>query len=145
MVMRSVGWRRMSWLRNIREWFNCSSCDLFRAAKNKIHIPLMIANLSNGDFVCTRSNGVFQVPFFFTENRSLSKNGERYQFSNFISTVEFSLVLIFINRSTWNLEKNIITIYFLSDSNCNRLWHCLFQFSCMLMSTLVLYIMCNLI
>ena len=42
---RSVGRRRMSWLRNLREWFNCSSNHLFRAAVNKLKIIMMIANL----------------------------------------------------------------------------------------------------
>ncbi|KAI5746880.1 hypothetical protein M8J77_008501 [Diaphorina citri] len=46
---RSVGRRRISWLRNLREWFNCSSCDLFKAAVNKVRIAMMIANLRDGE------------------------------------------------------------------------------------------------
>ena len=46
---RSVGRRRISWLRNLREWFGCSSCDLFRAAASKIKLAMMIANLRRGD------------------------------------------------------------------------------------------------
>lgn len=46
---RSVGRRRMSWLRNLREWFNVTSSDLFRAAASKVRIVMMIANLRNGD------------------------------------------------------------------------------------------------
>ncbi|XP_039276046.1 uncharacterized protein LOC111043960 [Nilaparvata lugens] len=46
---RSVGRRRMSWLRNLREAFNCTTNDLFRAAVNKVKIAMMIANLRNGD------------------------------------------------------------------------------------------------
>uniref|UniRef100_A0A8D8SJ40 Craniofacial development protein 2 n=2 Tax=Cacopsylla melanoneura TaxID=428564 RepID=A0A8D8SJ40_9HEMI len=46
---RSVGRRRISWLRNLREWFNCSSCDLFRAAANKVRLAMMMANLRDGD------------------------------------------------------------------------------------------------
>ena len=42
---RSVERRRMSWLRNLKEWFNCSSNHLFRAAVNKLKIIMMIANL----------------------------------------------------------------------------------------------------
>uniref|UniRef100_A0A8D9DVR2 Craniofacial development protein 2 n=1 Tax=Cacopsylla melanoneura TaxID=428564 RepID=A0A8D9DVR2_9HEMI len=49
MGKRSVGRRRISWLRNLREWFNCSSNELFKVAINKIRLTLMIANLRNGD------------------------------------------------------------------------------------------------
>lgn len=42
---RSIGRRRMSWLRNLREWFNCTSNDLFRAAVSKIKLVMMVANL----------------------------------------------------------------------------------------------------
>jgi len=42
---RSIGRRRISWLRNLREWYGCSSVDLFRAAVNKIKITMMISNL----------------------------------------------------------------------------------------------------
>lgn len=42
---RSVGRRRMSWLRNLREWFNCSSDQLFRKAVNRLQIIMMVANL----------------------------------------------------------------------------------------------------
>lgn len=46
---RSRGRRRISWLNNLRTWFNCSSADLFRAATSKIRIAVMIANLLKGD------------------------------------------------------------------------------------------------
>lgn len=42
---RSVGRRRTSWLRNLRDWFNCNSKQLFRAAANKVKIATMIATL----------------------------------------------------------------------------------------------------
>ena len=42
---RSVGRRRMSCLRNLREWFNCLSNRLFRATVNKLQIIMMIANI----------------------------------------------------------------------------------------------------
>jgi hypothetical protein len=42
---RSIGRRRISWLKNLREWFNCSSLQLFRAAANKVTIAVMISNL----------------------------------------------------------------------------------------------------
>ena len=42
---RSIGRRRVSWLRNLRDWFNCSNVQLFRAAVNKVRIAVMIANL----------------------------------------------------------------------------------------------------
>lgn len=42
---RSIGRRRMSWLRNLREWFGCTSLQLFRAAASKVKIAVMIANL----------------------------------------------------------------------------------------------------
>lgn len=42
---RNVGRRRVSWLKNLREWFNCDSTELFRAAVNKIRIALMISSL----------------------------------------------------------------------------------------------------
>lgn len=46
---RSIGRRRVSWLRNLREWFGCSSGELFRAAASKVRIAMMIANLRRGD------------------------------------------------------------------------------------------------
>lgn len=46
---RSQGRRRISWLNNLRKWFNCSSTDLFRAAISKVRIAMMIANLLRGD------------------------------------------------------------------------------------------------
>ncbi|CAG9836622.1 unnamed protein product, partial [Diabrotica balteata] len=42
---RSVGRRKISWLRNLREWFGCSSIELFRRVTNKIIIARMISNL----------------------------------------------------------------------------------------------------
>jgi len=42
---RYIGRRRVSWLRNLRDWFDCSNVQLFRAAVNKIRIAVMIANL----------------------------------------------------------------------------------------------------
>lgn len=42
---RSIGRRRVSWLKNLRDWFNCSNVQLFRAAVNKVTIAVMIANL----------------------------------------------------------------------------------------------------
>lgn len=42
---RSIGRRRVSWLKNLREWFDCSNVQLFRAAVNKVRIAVMIANL----------------------------------------------------------------------------------------------------
>lgn len=49
MGKRSVGRRRISWLRNLRDWFNMSSAELFKAAVSKVKIAIMIANLRNGD------------------------------------------------------------------------------------------------
>lgn len=46
---RSIGRRRNSWLRNLREWFGCTNNQLFRSAISKVKIALMIANLRNGD------------------------------------------------------------------------------------------------
>lgn len=45
---RGPGRRRISWLANLRSWFNMSSAGLFRAATNKIRIDMMIANIRNG-------------------------------------------------------------------------------------------------
>ncbi|CAG9837806.1 unnamed protein product [Diabrotica balteata] len=42
---RNVGRRRISWLRNLREWYGCSSIQLFRTAENKVKIAVMVANL----------------------------------------------------------------------------------------------------
>lgn len=42
---RSIGRRRISWLRNLRDWFNWSSIELFRVAANKVRIAMMIPNL----------------------------------------------------------------------------------------------------
>lgn len=46
---RSVGRRRHSWLKNLREWFHTTNNHLFRTAVSKIRIALMIANLRNED------------------------------------------------------------------------------------------------
>lgn len=45
---RGVGRRRISWLKNLRTWFNQSTTQLFRAAVNKVRIANMIANIRNG-------------------------------------------------------------------------------------------------
>lgn len=42
---RSVGRRRISWLRNLREWFGLSSVQLFRTAISKVKIAMLISNL----------------------------------------------------------------------------------------------------
>lgn len=42
---RSIGRRRISWLKNLRTWFETSTTGLFRAATNKIIIARMIANI----------------------------------------------------------------------------------------------------
>lgn len=44
---RSVGRRRHSWMRNLRDWFGCTTNQLFRSAVSRIRIALMIANLRN--------------------------------------------------------------------------------------------------
>lgn len=46
---RSIGRRRNSWMKNLREWYNCSNNQLFRSTVSKIRIALMIANLRNED------------------------------------------------------------------------------------------------
>lgn len=45
---RGPGRRRVSWLRNLRQWFGMTSVELFRRAVNKTMIALMIANIRNG-------------------------------------------------------------------------------------------------
>lgn len=42
---RNIGRRRISWLKNLRDWFGCNNIQLFRAAVNKVQIAVMIANL----------------------------------------------------------------------------------------------------
>ena len=42
---RNVGRRRISWLRNLRNWYNCISIEVFRAAANKVKIAMMVSNL----------------------------------------------------------------------------------------------------
>lgn len=42
---RNVCRRRVSWLKNLRDWFGCTNTRLFRAAANKVRIAMMIANL----------------------------------------------------------------------------------------------------
>lgn len=44
---RSVGRRRISWLKNLRAWFGTTTTGLFQAATNKIIITRMIANIRN--------------------------------------------------------------------------------------------------
>ena len=46
---RSIGRRRVSWLKNLRDWFKCSSIELFRAAVDRVKIVMMISNLRLGD------------------------------------------------------------------------------------------------
>ncbi|CAG9837634.1 unnamed protein product [Diabrotica balteata] len=46
---RSIGRRRVSLLKNLRDWFKCSSIELFRAAVDKVKIMMMISNLRLGD------------------------------------------------------------------------------------------------
>lgn len=45
---RGPGRRRISWLKNLRTWFNTTTIGLFRAATNKVKIAMMIANIRNG-------------------------------------------------------------------------------------------------
>lgn len=35
---RTIGRRRISWLRNLREWFGCTSAELFRRAIDKVRV-----------------------------------------------------------------------------------------------------------
>lgn len=45
MRKRSIGRRAVSWFRNLRDWYDESSIDLFHAAVSKTMIANMIANL----------------------------------------------------------------------------------------------------
>lgn len=45
---RGPGRRRISWLKNLRTWFNITSTQLFRIAADKVRIAMMIANIRNG-------------------------------------------------------------------------------------------------
>lgn len=45
---RGPGRRRISWLKNLRQWFNQSTKSLFRAAVDKVRIAIMLANVRNG-------------------------------------------------------------------------------------------------
>lgn len=42
---RGPGRRRISWLKNLRQWYGKTSSELFRAAVNKVSIAMMIANV----------------------------------------------------------------------------------------------------
>ncbi|CAG9836759.1 unnamed protein product [Diabrotica balteata] len=42
---RNVGRRKLSWIKNLREWFECCSAELFKAAVNRVRIAMMISNL----------------------------------------------------------------------------------------------------
>lgn len=44
---RRPGRRRISWLKNLRTWFNTTTVGLFRAAVDKVRIAMMIANIRN--------------------------------------------------------------------------------------------------
>lgn len=46
---RSRGRRRTSWLKNLRDWCNCSSIELFRAAASRVKTAILISNLLRGD------------------------------------------------------------------------------------------------
>ncbi|CAG9830510.1 unnamed protein product [Diabrotica balteata] len=41
---RSIGKRRVSWLKNLRDWFKCSSVELFRAEVDRVKMVMMISN-----------------------------------------------------------------------------------------------------
>ncbi|KAI5708614.1 hypothetical protein M8J77_026131 [Diaphorina citri] len=45
---RGPGRRRISWLANLRIWFDKSSVELCWIATNMIRIAMMIANIRNG-------------------------------------------------------------------------------------------------
>uniref|UniRef100_A0A8D8MAZ5 Uncharacterized protein n=2 Tax=Cacopsylla melanoneura TaxID=428564 RepID=A0A8D8MAZ5_9HEMI len=45
---RGPGRRRISWLKNLRTWYNQTTSQLFRTAVNKVQIAIMIANIRNG-------------------------------------------------------------------------------------------------
>ena len=45
---RGVGRPRISWLRNLRTWFDMNTTDLFRTAVQKLKIACMISNIRNG-------------------------------------------------------------------------------------------------
>ena len=45
---RGQGRRKMSWLRNLHEWFGQSTTSLFRTAVNKARTMLLIANVLGG-------------------------------------------------------------------------------------------------
>lgn len=42
---RGPGRRRISWLKNLRQWFGMTTIELFRAAVNKVTMAMMIANV----------------------------------------------------------------------------------------------------
>jgi len=46
---RSLGRRRISWLRNLREWYECKSTELSRAVASRVRITLMIVNFRRKD------------------------------------------------------------------------------------------------
>ena len=46
---RRPGRRRISWIDNLKTWFNCSTIELFRAASSKARVSMMVANLLRGD------------------------------------------------------------------------------------------------
>ena len=45
---RGPGRRRISWLKNLRQWYNETTTSLFRKAVDKVQIALMIANVRRG-------------------------------------------------------------------------------------------------
>jgi hypothetical protein len=44
----SVGRRRISWMKNLREWYNIKSIELFQASLDRNDIANMISNIRNG-------------------------------------------------------------------------------------------------
>ncbi|KAI5752582.1 hypothetical protein M8J77_018365 [Diaphorina citri] len=69
---RSVGRRRTSWLKNLREWFNISTAELFRAAVSKDMITMMLANLRNGDGT-EEEEGAFPISGRTWKNEKLNR------------------------------------------------------------------------
>uniref|UniRef100_A0A2S2QJK3 Uncharacterized protein n=1 Tax=Sipha flava TaxID=143950 RepID=A0A2S2QJK3_9HEMI len=46
---RSVGRRRISWMKNLRDWYNITSIELFRASLDRNDIANIISNIRNGE------------------------------------------------------------------------------------------------
>lgn len=91
LVFNCLGWGRVSWLRNLSEWFCCISSELFKTS-NKIKIALMSSNLWY-EWLLTKMKKNFKLEY--TQMLALVANWKKYENWILTSTLtEFLLIIV---------------------------------------------------